>query len=200
MPFYQKRGKIPEKRHIQFRDEKKDLYWEELISRQGFSHIYSNVYHINPPTAITEIGEPIENKIKTREKINKHYHLKTATIKSSGDAVSSRVPLFFNQDIIISKCHIENKMDYLFKNARADEILFIQSGKGTFKSNFGFLDLSFGDYVIIPRGVIWMLEITDPMKVLSIESKSPIETPKRYRNEFGQLLDCLLYTSDAADE
>ena len=189
MPFYQKRGKIPEKRHIQFRDEKKDLFWEELISRQGFSHIYSNVYHINPPTAITEIGEPIENKIKTREKINKHYHLKTATIKSSGDAVSSRVPLFFNQDIIISKCHIENKMDYLFKNARADEILFIQSGKGTFKSNFGFLDLSFGDYVIIPRGVIWRLEITDPMKVLSIESKSPIETPKRYRNEFGQLLE-----------
>ena len=114
MPYYQKRGEIPEKRHIQFRDEKKDLYWEELISRQGFSHIYSNVYHINPPTAITEIGEPIENKIKTREKINKHYHLKTATISSSGDAVSSRVPLFFNQDIIISKCHIENKMDYLF--------------------------------------------------------------------------------------
>ena len=98
MPFYQKRGKIPEKRHIQFRDEKKDLYWEELISRQGFSHIYSNIYHINPPTAIKEIGNPVENKIKTRKKINKHYHLKTATFKSSGDKMSTRLTLYTDSD------------------------------------------------------------------------------------------------------
>ena len=62
MPFYQKRGQIPEKRHIQFKDASGNLYWEELVSREGFSHMYSNIYHVNPPTAIMKIGTPINNK------------------------------------------------------------------------------------------------------------------------------------------
>ena len=57
MPFYQKRGTIPEKRHIQFRDKENNLFWEELISREGFSSIYSNVYHKYPPTKVKAIGD-----------------------------------------------------------------------------------------------------------------------------------------------
>ena len=189
MPFYQKRGQIPEKRHIQFKDASGNLYWEELISREGFSHMYSNIYHVNPPTAITKIGAPIKNKIYLVSKLHKHYHLKTESINSKGDAISSRVPLFLNEDIKVSKCHIDTSMKNLFKNAYADEILFINSGEGILRSNFGFLNLSFGDYVVIPRGIIWQLEITEPMKVLIIESASPVETPERYRNKFGQLLE-----------
>ena len=189
MPFYQKRGQIPEKRHIQFKDASGNLYWEELVSRKGFSHMYSNIYHVNPPTAITKIGTPIKNKIQLVSKLHKHYHLKTESINSQGDAISSRVPLFLNEDIKVSKCHIDTSMKNLFKNAYADEILFINSGKGILRSNFGSLNLSFGDYVVIPRGIIWKLEITEPMKVLIIESVSPIETPERYRNKFGQLLE-----------
>ena len=189
MPFYQKRGQIPNKRHIQFKDASGNLYWEELVSREGFSHMYSNIYHVNPPTAITKIGTPIKNKIQLVSKIHKHYHLKTKSMNSQGDAISSRVPLFLNEDIKVSKCHIDTSMKDLFKNAYADEILFINSGKGILRSNFGFLNLSFGDYVVIPRGIIWKLEITEPMKVLIIESVSPIETPERYRNKFGQLLE-----------
>jgi homogentisate 1,2-dioxygenase len=189
MPFYQKRGQIPNKRHIQFKDASGNLYWEELVSREGFSHMYSNIYHVNPPTAITKIGTPIKNKIQLVSKIHKHYHLKTKSMNSQGDAISSRVPLFLNEDIKVSKCHIDTSMKDLFKNAYADEILFINSGKGILRSNFGCLNLSFGDYVVIPRGIIWKLEITEPMKVLIIESVSPIETPERYRNKFGQLLE-----------
>ena len=189
MPFYQKRGQIPEKRHIQFKDASGNLYWEELVSREGFSHMYSNIYHVNPPTAITKIGTPIKNKIQLVSKLHKHYHLKTKSINSKGDAISSRVPLFLNEDIKVSKCHIDTSMKNLFKNAYADEILFINSGEGILRSNFGFLNLSFGDYVVIPRGIIWQLEITNPMKVLIIESASPVETPERYRNKFGQLLE-----------
>ena len=189
MPFYQKRGQIPEKRHIQFRDTNDNLYWEELISRQGFSHIYSNAYHINPPTAIDKIGEPIENNIEPVDRSHKHYHIKTSKINSNGDAISSRVPLFFNEDIVVYKSHAGTSMPDLFKNGYADEILFIHSGEGILKSNFGFLNLSDGDYVIIPRGVIWKIDITNPMKILTIESNSPVETPERYRNKFGQLLE-----------
>ena len=189
MPFYQKRGQIPNKRHIQFKDASGNLYWEELVSRKGFGHMYSNIYHVNPPTAITKIGTPIKNKIQLVSKLHKHYHLKTKSINSKGDAISSRVPLFLNEDIKVSKCHIDTSMKNLFKNAYADEILFINSGEGILRSNFGFLNLSFGDYVVIPRGIIWQLEITNPMKVLIIESASPVETPERYRNKFGQLLE-----------
>ena len=189
MPFYQKRGQIPNKRHIQFKDARGNLYWEELVSREGFSHMYSNIYHVNPPTAITKIGTPIKNKIQLASKLHKHYHLKTESISSQGDAISSRIPLFLNKDIIVSKCHIDTSMKNLFKNAYADEILFINSGKGILRSNFGCINLSFGDYVVIPRGIIWQLEITEPMKVLIIESASPVETPERYRNKFGQLLE-----------
>ena len=189
MPFYQKRGKIPDKKHVQFRGSNKNLFWEELISRQGFSHMYSTVYHTNPPTSINEISSQKEYKIIERNKTHRHYHLKTSNMISKGDVISSRVPLFYNKDIVINKCHPNTSSKDLYKNALADEVLFIQSGEGVLRSNFGSLNLSHGDYVVIPRGVIWKLEITSPMKILTIESNSPIETPERYRNKFGQLLE-----------
>ena len=44
-----------------------------------------------------------------------------------------------------------------------------------------------GDYIVIPRGVTWQFEINKKWYLLIIESKSPVSTPNRYRNEFGQL-------------
>ena len=189
MPFYQKKGQVPEKRHIQFRNENNDLYWEELISREGFSSIYSNTYHKNPPTAIEKIGECSEINLSLRNKIHKPYHIRTANINDNGDAVFSRIPLFYNQDITVYKSNVTESMVNLYKNAYADEVLFIQNGNGVLSSNFGSLNISKGDYVVIPRGVIWEIRIKTKMKILTIESGAPIETPAKYRNKFGQLLE-----------
>ena len=189
MPFYQKKGQVPEKRHIQFRNENNDLYWEELISREGFSSIYSNTYHKNPPTAIEKIGECSEINLSLRNKIHKPYHIRTANINNNGDAVFSRTPLFYNQDITIYKSNVTESMVNLYKNAYADELLFIQNGNGVLSSNFGSLNISKGDYLVIPRGVIWEIKIKTKMKILTIESGAPIETPAKYRNKFGQLLE-----------
>ena len=189
MPFYQKRGEIPNKRHIQFRDSKKNLYWEELISREGFSNIYSNVYHLNPPTGIEAVGKMNKIKIASLDEAHRHRHIKTAELNSTGDLVSSRIPLLHNSDIIISKSHVTDSMKSLYRNGCADELLFIHSGTGIFKSNFGNMHIKPGDYLIIPRGVIWQIDINEEMKVLAIESFGPIKTPDRYRNEFGQLLE-----------
>ena len=153
MPFYQKKGKVPTKRHTQFRNKKGDLYWEELISREGFSGIYSNIYHKKPPTSVEKIGRFKSLKIKSNQDIHQHYHIKTEKIKLDGNAIKSRYPLFYNSDLIIYKSHISHSMDSLYKNGCADEIIFIHSGTGKFKSNFGDLDLSPGDYLIIPKGV-----------------------------------------------
>lgn len=189
MPFYQKQGKIPPKRHTQFRNKKGELYWEELISREGFSGVYSNIYHRKPPTSVEKIGEFKSIKIKPNQNIHRHYHIKTEKIKLEGNAIKSRYPLFYNSDLIVYKSHMNQSMDSLFKNGCADEIIFIHSGIGKFKSNFGNLDLCAGDYLIIPKGTIWKIDIDKKIKALVIESKYPIETPRRYRNNFGQLLE-----------
>ena len=189
MQFYQKRGDFPQKRHTQFRDDNDNLLWEELISRNGFSHMYSNVYHINPPTAIKTLKSEIKNDSHIIEKTNKHYHLKTAKMNSAGNAITSRKMLFSNEDVNISKCHANESMKTIYKNAYADELLFISSGEGVLETNFGKLSLIFGDYIVIPRGVIWRIKVLSPLKMLIIESQGPIETPERYRNKFGQLLE-----------
>ena len=158
MPFYQSKGLVPPKRHTVFKDGKDNLYYEELVSREGFSHIYTNLYHLYMPTRVYEIGEFHPIILKRGGTTHRARHIRTANIKSSGDAISSRIPLFFNSDIIISKAHINDSMKFHFRNGHFDELFYIQSGEGTFKSNFGTLKFGFGDYIVIPRGVIgkWM--------------------------------------------
>ena len=189
MPFYQKRGRIPTKRHIQFRDENGNLYWEELISRGGFSNIYSNVYHIHPPTSVETIGKFNKINLQTADKTHRPHHIRTSNVESTGDAISSRITLFFNSDLVISKAHVTKSMDSLYRNGHGDEVLFIHSGSGELKSNFGNLNLTVGDYVVIPRGVIWQMTVNKSMRILVTESSGPIKTPTRYRNQFGQLLE-----------
>ena len=189
MPFYQKRGEIPNKRHIQFRDDSENLYWEELISREGFSHVYSNVYHIHAPTAVESVGDLNRIDLTSADQTHRHLHIRTANLDSKGNAISSRIPLFFNTDLAISKAHVTDSMDSLYRNGNADEVLFIHRGSGTFSSNFGNMELKTGDYLVIPRGVIWQIIVNESMKIIVIESRGPIETPTKYRNKFGQLLE-----------
>jgi homogentisate 1,2-dioxygenase len=189
MPFYQTRGEIPTKRHTQFRDDTGNLYWEELISREGFSHMYSNVYHVHPPTSVEAVGELKKYNLKAVDQTHRHHHIRTANVESNGDAISSRIPLFFNSDVVISKAHVKDSMSSLYRNGNADEVIFIHTGTGLFKSNFGNMELKPGDYLLIPRGVIWKMDVKQPIRILVIESSAPIETPTRYRNKFGQLLE-----------
>ena len=189
MPFYQKRGEIPSKRHIQFANKKGSLYWEELVSRGGFSNIYSNIYHTHPPTAIKSVGKFQEHKINEHFQTHRPHHIFTSQLNSDGHYLSSKTPLFYNSDITISKAHITQSMKYLYRNGREDEILFVHSGSGKFNSNFGTMNIAKGDYIIIPKGVIWQLDIHEKTHILVIESKEPVTTPGRYRNQFGQLLE-----------
>ena len=189
MPFYQSRGQLPNKRHIQFRDDDGNLYWEELISREGFSHIYSNVYHIHPPTVVKKVGDIVPVEMEAWEQEHRHHHIQTRKLKSLGDSISSRIPLFFNTDVILSKANAVDSMDYLYRNGHHDECLFVHGGKGTLKTNFGSLNLAYGDYAIIPRGVIWQLDVIEPLELFITETAGPIETPNRYRNKLGQLLE-----------
>ena len=189
MPFYQKQGEVPNKRHIQFRDNNESLYYEELISRKGFSSLYSNAYHINPPTAVKKVGKYQKIKKDPLDSIHRHYHIKSFDLKSSGDAINARLSLFYNDDVELSIAKIDKSMNALYRNGHNDEIIFIQSGSGRFYCNFGNMDLIKGDYIVIPRGVIWKMEVDEKMNQFIIETNGPVETPANYRNSHGQLLE-----------
>ena len=189
MPFYHKQGKIPPKRHTAFKKEDGSLYYEELVSREGFSGIYSNLYHLERPTKISKVGELFKQELSKAKTKHRARHITTASLKTTGDVLSARIPLFFNSDVIISVAAVSENMDYCYRNGTVDEVLYIQSGEGKFISNFGNLHVKSGDYVVIPRGVIWQMNPTDTVRMLVIESAGPVETPNRYRNRFGQLLE-----------
>jgi homogentisate 1,2-dioxygenase len=190
MPFYQKFGKIPQKRHTQFRQPDGSLYKEELFSTIGFDSIYSNAYHINSPAKIKEIDPKVETvKIEKWEEGHlRPYHFRTKLMKKEGDAFTGRKPIMYNNDVIMSVCRPAKQMDYFFKNALNDEVIFIHEGEGTLQSNFGYMKFRPGDYIVIPRSIIYKLvHDTEEARYLIFEANGPIRTPTRYRNEHGQL-------------
>lgn len=191
--YYHKLGHIPLKRHTQFRQPDGSLYKEELVSSEGFSGIYSNLYHIYPPTRIKAVLESVKyGPIRLDDYALKQTHLNTSKVGATGnDFLEARKVLMTNNDCSISICSpTSRKMDYFYKNAEGDEVIFIHDGKGVLISPFGKLEIRQGDYVVIPRTVIYKLEFEEgPLRLLIVESASPVETVKRYRNELGQLLE-----------
>ncbi len=191
MAYYYKLGEIPPKRHTQFRQPDGSLYKEELVSSKGFSGIYSNLYHIYPPTQIKELKAPVPYGHKIAEDYSlRQTHLNTSKIGFTGnDFLEGRKMLFTNSDVTFGLLHTEKlSMDYYYKNAEADEVLYIHDGNGHLHSQFGSLRIKSGDYVVIPRTTIYKLEWdNEPARILVIESNAPVETVKRYRNELGQL-------------
>ncbi len=189
---YHRLGNLPPKRHIQFRKPDGSLYQEEVFSTEGFSDVYSILYHLNPPTRIVQVGEPISVAPKVvYDKQLKPRRMRTFKTQAADDYLKSRRPLLVNSDCKISVAAPRNSMnDYFFKNADADEMIFIHRGKGVLKSMYGLLPFGKGDYLIIPRGTPYQLEFEDSdNRLLIVESHGPIRTPRRYRNEFGQLLE-----------
>jgi len=189
MPFYRSQGKIPAKRHTAFRSACGDLYFEELISREGFNSIYSNIYHLKMPTVQTKPGSFFPSKPNQHSIPHSNQHIFTGKLNSLGDCISSRRLLFFNSDLQIHKAHVTTSMNNYYRNGHFDELFYIQSGCGKFITNFGILEFIPGDYVVLPKGVIWKMVIEESTRILIIESSSAIETPSKYRNRFGQLTE-----------
>ena len=190
MPFYHRLGSIPHKRHTQFRKKDGTLYREEVMGTRGFSGIQSILYHVHQPTAL-KAAEPIATKPLElcRDLPVVPNLLQTEKFTTSGDPIESRCYLLANNDISIGLATPDCEMNYFYRNGLADELLFVHWGKGTLHTQFGKLDFHEHDYIVIPVGITYRLECSEPCKFLVFESFSRIEIPKRYRNEYGQLLE-----------
>ena len=192
MPRYHNLGKIPPKRHTTFKKEDGGLYQEELFGTAGFVGMSSLLYHIHPPTVVAEI----KNKGSVMPKIAIEKNMKALSFKGFSlvpeeDFLESRKTMFVNNDLHIGLAAPKSfSKDYFYKNGDTDEMLFIHIGSGTLRTNYGNISFKYGDYLIIPKGVIYQIDFdTEENRILYIESFSPIFTPKRYRNNFGQLLE-----------
>ena len=192
MPHYCLRGEIPHKRHTQFRKPDGKLYSEQLVSTEGFSNVYSIIYHCHAPTMVSGIDKPIDVTPKVAQAKNmQHRCYKGFKIAPEKDFLKSRKPVLVNNDVHVVLAAPQLSMkDYFYKNSDADEVIFVHEGTGTLKSIFGDLKFSYGDYIVIPRGTIYQIEFdTENNRLFIVESFSPIVYPKRYRNDFGQLLE-----------
>ena len=192
MPFYHRLGSLPQKRHTQFRKPNGELYAEELISTEGFSNILSLVYHCHPPTLVSNIEDPIDKRPKYVVENNlRHRSFLTFKTKPNPDFIESRVVLMGNNDLLVTAAAPSASMtDYYYKNADADEVIFIHKGNGTLRTMLGNIEFSYGDYLMIPRGMIYNLQFeSEDNRLFIVESFHPVYTPKRYRNHFGQLLE-----------
>jgi len=196
MPFYHKLGQIPHKRHTQFRKPNGELYREELMGLEGFSSLQSILYHhfIPPRVKHTEdLGSRLPETVDFGP--IRHRAFKTSDIPLGGDAVSARIALLANKDVILGAARASKSMDYFYRNAQAYETWWVHEGSGTLKSQFGNLTFRAGDYIVIPFGTTWQMRIDGgEARFFTIENPSQIEPPKRYRNNFGQMLEHAPYS------
>ncbi len=192
MPHYQRAGIIPHKRHTQFRKPDGSLYSEQLFSTEGFSNDYSLLYHTYAPTLVTKCDKPVNvSPVVAEEKMLKHRSFEGFKLKPEKDFLNSRKPILVNNDCyIVLAAPKSGTTDYFYKNADADEMIFVHEGRGIVTTCYGELQFTYGDYIVIPRGCIYQIDFADENnRLFIVESFSPIRYPKKYLSRYGQLME-----------
>jgi homogentisate 1,2-dioxygenase len=191
MPFYHQLGNIPAKRHSVFRQTDGSLYHEELIGNKGFVGPSSLLYHIERPTQVLRVQEYRTLKWEPEEQRHlRHRHFRTRRLSQGGSAITDRIPIVFNPDVALSIVAPNQADEFYYRNAQGDEVVYVTEGAGVLETQMGELPFGAGDYLVIPRGILHRYRLeAGPQSFLIIESAGYVRTPKRYRNEHGQLLE-----------
>ncbi|MEM9410836.1 MAG: homogentisate 1,2-dioxygenase [Planctomycetota bacterium] len=195
MPSYRKLGLLPEKRHMQLAQNGdsylgEGLYYEHVVTTQGFDRAYSIMYHQRPPTRVvkTESVGAIELKAIENQEL-RHHHIKSQEMPRGGDPITSRVPMMFNEDLACYRVRPDQPQSELYRNGAADEVIFIHQGSGHLETMYGLLPYKRGDYVVIPRTTNYKIvsdDITNEDHLI-LECNAPVRIPERYQNEDGQM-------------
>lgn len=197
MPLYQRFGKIPSKRHIKNRVDNgtsflgEGITYEEVHTTAGFDDVYSIMYHLRPPTRVLRVepaGEVTVEPAKN-DHVLRHVHLKTMDLARGGTPITGRVPMMFNEDVVLYRCRPSAQQEVLFRNAGADEVIFVHAGEGNLVSPFGRLPFRPGDYIVIGRSTTYQMKFVEinEADLLIFETPGRVQLPKHYKNPAGQL-------------
>ena len=192
MTYYHKLGRIPHKRHTQYRQPDGTLYHEEVMGIHGFAGVQSILYHLHRPTQIRRVDRHMTVEIEYEDPGPlRPRHLRSTDIPERGDAVQGRIPLMGNDEVVLHLARPTNAMNYWYKFAHGDDVIFVHEGTGILESQFGVLRYGVGDYLVIPTGVLWRLVPDEgiPQRHLVVEAFGHVVPPKRYLNNFGQFLE-----------
>ena len=190
MPYYIQRGNVPRKRHTVFRQKDGGLYCEHLMGALGFSGPASLLYHVHAPTRVLEsqVLQRVALEADENDAVRMRHFL-THDLSSDGNFATSRRPLLFNQDVVMWMSQLEPERQPFYRNAQADEVLYVSEGTGSLLSEFGKLDFQAGDYLVVPRGILQQLVPNVATRLLIIESTSYVRFPRRYLTGEGQLME-----------
>lgn len=196
MPFYHILGQVPRKRHTVFRRPDGGLYSEQLMGNEGFTGPSSLLYHIHPPTTIKSVRRLRETPYEKDDDLAlRHRHFRTRNLQPKGGSPTlDRIPLLFNADIAMLWSEPGLDDEHFFRNAQADEVVYVVEGGGTLESQFGYLDVKQGDYVVLPRGIMHRWRFASPARLLIFESRGYVRPPARYRTEYGQIVEGAPYS------
>ncbi|MDA7861771.1 homogentisate 1,2-dioxygenase [bacterium] len=196
MPSYRRLGEIPPKRHMQFENKgesylNEGLFYEHVVTTQGFDRVYSILYHRRPPTRVvsTETVGKLELNACSDQEL-RHHHIKSGDLVRGGDPITDRIPMMFNEDLTAYRVRPDRQQAEIYRNAAADEIIFIHHGQGHIETTYGRLPYRRGDYCVIPRTCNYRIvsESISQEDHLIIESNGPVRIPQQYLNQDGQML------------
>src|SRR6202165_699919 len=198
MPIYHTLGQIPRKRHIAFKKPGGGIYAEELVGHEGFIGTSAPLSHIHPPTTVKSVRRVKEMKFEADPNQTLHHrHFLTSRVKKGGSATLDRIPLLFNQEVAMLYVEPDENDAHFYRNAQADELVYVSKGTGSLETMYGDLPYKEGDYLVVHRGIMhrYRLDLSgEPTKLLVMESRGHVRWPKRYRNEFGQLIEGAPYS------
>lgn len=196
MAHYRQVGPVPDKRHTLFKDEDERILYEELMGEEGFSSDSSLLYHRHIPSGIVGARHwelPDQTLTPNEPLLPRHlkpHDLFSEESAATADAVTGRQLLLGNGDVRLSYAQVGTTSP-LYKNAIGDECVYVERGSALVETQFGALEASEGDYVIIPRATIhrWVLRKGESARLYFIEASSHIGPPKRFLSRYGQFLE-----------
>ncbi len=196
MPIYHTLGTIPRKRHIAFRKPNGGLYAEQLMGNEGFTGPASLLYHVYPPTTVLSVRRVADTGYAPDpDRTLRHRHFRTAKAPKGGSPTVGRTPILYNADIAMSFVEPDQSDSHFYRNAQGDEVVYVSEGSGVLETQFGDLPYRAGDYLVIHRGILHRYHMSPTAhKLLVFESRGYVRTPRRYRNEYGQLVEGAPYS------
>ncbi len=183
-------GSVPPKRHAQARTNGR-LLVEEVMGYEGFSGNESILYHLGSPCRIAEVGllTPLPYDEWVPE-AHIHRLADANTVPAGGDPISGRQLLMWNRELEVSIAKPTDQADAFYRNGEGDEVIYVHHGGGVLRTVFGRVPFGAKDYLVIPRGTTHTFELDDSEQFwLCFHTPGELETPNRYRNRYGQLLE-----------